>query len=320
MSNYLKNNKDGLYIALKNGDKKLPITLQTLTKLPVELQKIADKDISRDEAFNEILQYVQQIAEKDYPSAEDRWLAYQVFVKMVARGQRKGLIAYGLGGVGKTFTVQLLLKLLNLREYDFEDPERRYDYDYVKFTGKITPAAFYSVLWEYKNKLLLFDDTDFILKDDTIKDWLKGALDSTGDGTICYNTSAPLKDRFGIEIPSRFKFKGRAIFISNLEKSQFNQAFKTRCLTIDLTMTKEETVQRLDEIVLDMPFENSEGTKINVSPDTRLLALNYIKKNIDRVDIRELNARTLGSIALIIEELKGQTVIKWEKIAYNLIS
>lgn len=263
-----------------------------------------------------------------------RWDTYELFMDMVIKGVRKGLIAYGTGGVGKTFVSSKVLKSSidpltgnNLIEFDEElDPEAA-DYDFVRISGRTTAAALYKSLYEFNKKIIIFDDCDDVLKDPTAINLLKAAIDTSGDGTITYATSSPQKDAFGQPIPVRFKFRGQVCFISNIKSERMKQdphlaALLSRTLSVDLTMTAAETIERLKAIKDKIPFESSKGEPIEVSTRERNLALEFLDKYKDKIALSKVNARTLGSIALIIQNIEKNPAqyknLDWKKVALSL--
>jgi len=274
-----------------------------------------------------IINNPKEVVELPQPSVDARWKSYELYGRMVLKGQRKGLIAYGTGGVGKTYTINELLKQSGLREYDEElDPEPS-EYDYVKITGKSTAVAMYASLYEHNKKVVIFDDCDSVLKDPDAVNILKGALDTTGDGTIVWASASPPKDSHGEKVPQRFKFRGKAIFISNIPRERMlepmTQPLVSRSLSIDLTMTAEETIVRLRKIRDKIPFQDPNGEDIYVSTEDREAAINFLDKYKDVIDIGNVNARTMGSIALIKKEVATNPDLyedlTWEEAALNII-
>lgn len=251
-----------------------------------------------------------------------RWSSYRVMLNMVAKGTSKSMIAYGTGGVGKTYNMKKVFEGHRLKEFEEGMTPGFGDYDFVKITGKSTPTAMYKALYEHNGKIVVFDDCDSVLKDETSINILKGALDTTGDGTITYGSSVKLKDGNGEEIPQRFSFVGRAAFISNLMPNEMPQPLRSRALTVDLSMTADETLTMLKEIVHDMPFQNNRGEAIQVSAEDRNAAVALMEKYKNQIDIGDLNARTLGQIALVKKQMSEnpQSGLNWEDVAISMLS
>lgn len=253
---------------------------------------------------------------------EKRWKSYRVMLNMVAKGLGKSMIAYGTGGVGKTYNQEEVFKGHNLKKFEDGMTPGFGDYDYVSITGKSTPAAMFKALYEHNGKTVVFDDCDSVLEDDTSVNILKGALDTTGDGTISYLSGRKMKDSNGEEIPQRFTFLGKALFISNLTSEKMPQPLRSRAFTVDLTMNADETVTMLKKIAPEMKFKNNRGERITVPEESRNAAVNLIDKYKNQIDIGDLNARTLGQIAMIHKQFKENPVegLSWEDTAITMLS
>jgi hypothetical protein len=83
---------------------------------------------------------------------------------------------------------------------------------------------------------------------------LKAALDSYETRNISWFSEMKSEDD---ELPQRFEFKGKIIFVSNLALTDLDQAVLSRCLYVDVSMNAEEKVQRIKalkkQIRTDMP-------------------------------------------------------------------
>ena len=210
------------------------------------------------------------------------------------------------------------------------------EYDYVKMTGKVTATEMYKTLYENNGKVIIFDDCDEVLQDDAAINVLKGALDTTGDGTITWKVSGKIRtdytnipgairelDNKGKAqwfLPKRFKFQGQVLFISNLPHTRIPQPLLSRGLTLDLTMNADETAERLQQIYKFIDFQDSQGNPIEVSEDIKKAACDFISKYRYDIDMTDLNARTLGKIALIIKTVKDTGAnMEWEKVAASML-
>lgn len=200
------------------------------------------------------------------------------------------------------------------------------DYDYVKITGKATTSGVVQAMWEHNGKMLLFDDCDTALtQPDTIMIF-KGALDSTGDGKISTLSQKPLKDADGLPIPQTFKFNGRAFFISNLKGNQIDQAIKSRSLRIDLSMTVDQTIQRIKAIArnkegksTNIKLYDTDGSQLSYTHDDMEAAIQFLEKYKNKTG--DLNIRTLGNVVRVIHEGKeeGETEHEWKDAAKSFI-
>lgn len=247
---------------------------------------------------------IQEEADNDNKDAETifttdvnkRFATMEKIVRAVGRRIMKSGIIYGTGGTGKTYTTVKTMEKLGKRPFDEDYHEIGSDnYDYIKITGKVTPAKLFSTLYEHNGKTILFDDCDsFLLNDDAVN-VLKGALDTSGDGSIAWNSSVKVKNSEGEEIPKRFKFSGSALFISNLPSNKVPQPLKSRSLRIDMTMSKKQTIERIQFILDKIDFGIPGITK-----DDKQEALDYLAKNMKITD--DINVRTLKSLLVFKSE------------------
>lgn len=256
---------------------------------------------------------------------------YETFgrlVKMVGRGIGKSLIAYGTGGVGKTYEVIKQMNTLGLTEFDEdehlpanlsqEEADEADDevvlsqnYDYVKITGKSTAAGMYKDLYQHNGKLIIYDDCDSVLKDANAINILKGALDSSGDNTISWSSLGKIEDDLGNPLPRRFKFGGRVIFISNLPSSEIPQPIKSRAYRIDLTMSKQQTIDRLRHIM------GAVQTKLKgVTEKDKTEVIDLLEKYKDKLS--DLNTRTLLNILAIKKNSEAEGV-NWQVEAKHML-
>lgn len=265
-------------------------------------------------------------SESDEDAGEDdinhKFEAFGRFAAGVIKGRMKSLVAYGSGGVGKTYTVTQELekagkKIFNPELHDAGDSS----YDYVKMTGKMTAAAVYQAMYEHNGKLLLFDDCDSVLQDDNAINLFKGALDTSGDGMIDWGSAKKLKDSTGTEIPGKFPFNGRAIFISNLnvgkdekgkQQNEQLQPIVSRGYSVNLSMDKKKTMERIKHIAT-----SKDGKLTNLKfpgvPDydheDMEAVFAYMDKHKDKAS--DLNVRTVGTL-LAIKKDADEAGVNWQ--------
>jgi hypothetical protein len=146
-------------------------------------------------------------------------------VELVAKGYAPSCLITGSGGLGKSFTAMQAIKLAGIEEGN---------YRIIK--GNSTAKGLYDALESYNGELILFDDCDSVLEDKVARDILKGALDSYAKRIISWHNGEGL---------SSFEFTGQVIFISNKSLRNVNQALKTRCLIVDVSMTIPEILERM---------------------------------------------------------------------------
>lgn len=224
------------------------------------------------------------------PAVESRFSINERFgfvsdmVTMLALGDQASVIVTGPGGLGKSFTVTQALRQTGLQDVslteDFEVGEAISKNAYRVVRGYSTAKGLYRALYENRNGVLVFDDTDSILRDPVSLNLLKAALDSYSRRIITYR--ADIRDD---DLPQSFEFKGRVVFISNLSSSQIDQAILSRSMVVDLSMTTQQKVDRM-RYLIDAPEFMPEFSRA-----MKLDALNLIDDVKDRV--RELSLRSL---------------------------
>jgi hypothetical protein len=205
------------------------------------------------------------------------------FVKMVAKGVSNSLIVSGPGGLGKTYSVINTLNKMGKTEMGIGDV----DGDYVVFRGYSTAKAMYRELYENNGKIIIFDDTDSVLKDVIATNILKAALDSYDKRVISWGAEFKGED----DLPNKFEFVGRVIFISNLSIDKLPQAVVSRSLKCDVSMTTAEKVERIEYVVMSDSFSG------NFDDEVKVDVVNFIKEHADR--FTDLNIRSALNIAKV---------------------
>ena len=204
-------------------------------------------------------------------------------IVMLAKGDQPSVVVTGPGGLGKSHTVTTALRNAGLKdlsvldEYEVGAPVPKNAFIVIK--GYSTPKGLYRTLFENRHSVIVFDDCDSVLKDAVSLNLLKGALDSYSKRIISWR--ADIKDE---DLPTSFEFKGRVVFISNMSSNQLDQAIISRSMSVDVTMTKEQKVERMRHLVSEKSF----------MPDFDMVckndALNLIASLVDSV--KELSLRT----------------------------
>lgn len=239
------------------------------------------------------------VGEKKESKAEkfginERFEFVENLVNMIASGLTPSAVITGEGGLGKTYTVTKTLVSSGLKDLSdvgalevASTVNRRNSFTSVK--GYSTPKGLYRTLYENKDSVVVFDDCDSILRDPVALNLLKSALDSYGKRIISWNAETG----FGKEdeLPRSFEFKGRVIFISNLSQDKIDQAIRSRSMMVDLTMTEDQKIERMEVISASDEFLPE------FSIEQKKDALELIKslKN----DAKEISLRTLISVTKI---------------------
>jgi hypothetical protein len=215
-------------------------------------------------------------------------------VTMVAISVPTSLVIVGSGGLGKSYTV-----FKQLQRHGMEE-----DADYVVCKGMATPKALYRVLYENRDKIVVFDDCDSVLKNETAVNLLKAGLDSTAVRTISWRTERGGDD--DSSLPARFQFEGKIIFISNLELHQVNQAILSRALHVDVTMTADEKIERMRAI--------ADHVRPEISVEVKNEVIDLLNQHKAR--IKDLNVRTLTKVL----DIRVAMPTNWKPIATYVVT
>ena len=236
----------------------------------------------------------------------ERFEFIEQFVKMVALGVSNSLIVAGPGGLGKTHTVTNTLEALGKKEMGIGDNEG----DYIFVKGHSTAKALYRTLFENNGMTIIFDDCDSVFKDPIGANILKAALDSYDKRVISWNAEFSERE----DLPNRFEFVGRVIFISNLSGSQMPQAILSRSLKCDVSMTLQERVERIATVVMSNSFMPQSQYGKEIKKDV----VAFIRANAEQAS--DLNIRTATMVAKIRYEMEivgGD----WKRLAlYTMVS
>ena len=229
-------------------------------------------------------------------------------VLMLANGDQASVVVSGPGGLGKSHTVVAALEAAGLADVTVLDEYQvgsvlNTAKSYRVIKGYSTPKGLYRTLYENKDGVVVFDDCDSVLKDPVSLNLLKAALDSYDRRIISWR--ADMRDE---ELPQSFEFKGRVIFISNLPSEALDQAIISRSMAVDLSMTTEQKIQRM-QFLLDQPGFMPEYAK-NLKQD----ALDLI--NALRDSVKELSLRTL----IQVTKIRKSAGAKWKDLAeYTIV-
>ena len=228
-------------------------------------------------------------------------------LKLVITRKRNSIIISGLAGVGKSFTVEETLKESRL--------VKGRDFEIIK--GKSTSYALYQSLFENRDKLIVYDDCDSILKNKDAINMLKAALDTNKERVISWKSKStfnpdPLET---IEIkkliqkgklPDHFDFRGRIIFITNIYYKNIDDALLSRSFVIDVTLQAKDVLLRIETILDNIMRDVPEATY-----DIKKQVLDYFKYLVKNNQLKKpMSIRTF--IAGVIIRLSGDE--NWKRL------
>jgi hypothetical protein len=238
-----------------------------------------DKDIENLENKRERLAYTKQLEDLEN------------LIKMTISGASNALFIAGRGGIGKTHTVEKVLQSAGLSDGN----------GYFKNTGTASAAGIYSLLFKYKDDIILFDDSDDALKDQEARNMFKAATDTKKIRKLVWNKMGKnvvdpdsydgtddelIDDGY---IPRFFNFTGKIIFISNLKMDKLDPdgAIRTRAFLIEIDPTEQEIYDFMDSIVGEIPLDGD--MKLDLS--TRKSVVTLLRKGTSQqtANLRKLS-------------------------------
>lgn len=222
--------------------------------------------------------FSETVDEAERESFEEQIRDLEGLVPLVISGATNALFVAGRGGVGKTFNVEKSLNDAGLTDGD----------GYYKVTGDISEAGLYTYLFQHKDDIILFDDSDGVFKSQVSRNLIKAATDTKAKRKLSWLKKASFielypedhefwtsaaaadgddgeGDNTGDKAPQTFTFTGRIIFISNLPRDKLDPdgALRTRGFLIDINPTEKEVWDFIEKIMnhIELPSGLSLGPK-----------------------------------------------------------
>lgn len=217
----------GAILKLKRNEN---VTLEEPAAVQVNTETLNDKVKFLDETLDDI---------------------YQISRK-VAAGGFNSLMISGRAGTGKTYSVEKALA----------DEGLVIDDDFIMVSGAVSTIMMFKKMFQFRTKVLVFDDCDAVFRDENGRNILKAALDTKKVRRISYLKKSGLvfdpKD-FEMDpegefnmiengmVPAYFDFAGRVIFISNLAKDKADPdgAIRSRSILIDVNPDDATIMERI---------------------------------------------------------------------------
>jgi len=275
-------------------------------------------------------------------SVDTRWNAYHNFLKWIVGGLRNGGVFYGLGGLGKSFGWETTLDKAEKIRYDEELAPKKEEYDYVVFEhGRFSPTELFKTMIDHNGKLIILDDISGLFDfGSTSIDIIKGATETKRDRWITFK-GMNIKGYGGdpeANYPKTIRFTGQLIIIQNMAKELVPQPIiQSRVLQADLTMTKEQTLKKMNDIKYEMKLFGSDGELIDgemkdnklvgIDKDARDDATKFLESYKDVLELGIISPRTMGHLVVIHKEIwkdksiadkdKGKQFIELSRIQTN---
>jgi hypothetical protein len=220
-----------------------------------------------------------------------RFRILEALVNQTATGHCRALIVSGPPGLGKSHTVETTLG--------------RLDPDGIRHTiikGFSRATGLYKQLYAHRlpNQILVMDDADSIYSDDVSLNLLKAACDTGESRSLAWLSERPLiDDETSERIPSRFKFEGSVIFVTNIDFEAVTSsklaphlaALQDRAHYLDLTIkTKRDFLIRIKQVI-----ETGLLRKFGLSAVEQQEVFNFLVHNL--ANIPHVSLRTVLKIA-----------------------
>jgi hypothetical protein len=285
---------DGKFVGFVNGKAVVKSTSKYYVQRQLDGQKLAFRDapapVASEFGINQRFSFVEQM------------------VDMIVQKTLPSAVITGEGGLGKSYTVLKSLEkngftnLTDLANFEVGSKVNKAK-SYTVVKGYSTAKGLYRTLFENNGMVIVFDDCDSILKDDVAKNLLKGALDSYSKRYISW--MADMRDD---DLPKSFEFTGSIVFVSNMALEKIDQAIRTRSLVVDLTMTEEQKVERMEVISLSDEFLPE------ISLVAKSQALAFLKANAGK--ILNMSLRSLIAVTKIANTGNPQ----WKDLAKYVLT
>lgn len=270
----------------------VPTSVKELKNQQEKYENLIRTEIQKQEAEAEksFMESLEQI-EKDKTSdiIEKIFFIPKQYAKMVAQKFSNGLILFGEGGLGKTYSV--------LRAFKEEGV------DFCICSGYTTPLQLYTYLYENRTRHILLDDVAGLLDNKISLDILKCALYSPkGVRKVSYNSSSAK-----LEVPSDFIFEGTiTILVNEMRHNQDLKAVADRVLYHELKLNYQQVISVL--------FELAKQNYKDMSREERFVVATWIKDNTT-IATKNLNLRFLFKCFEFYRYDKN----KWEDLAKESI-
>jgi len=222
---------------------------------------------------------------KENNSITERYKIPKEYITSVAKGFNKAMIFLGSAGIGKSYLTRQVLAKLNI--------------NFVESRGVNSPLGLYQFLYEHRdeNEVIVFDDTCGLINSPSAYSILLGIL---WEGIANWNTTS---DK--LKIPKKFIFNGKIIIIANKLEGENSEVVKSRCLTYELKMNRDELIEMMYEIV------KNKHDKLTLKE--RKDIVDFIKENTDnsmRFDLRTQQK---------IEQLYLYDKLNWKELSLPLL-
>lgn len=303
--------KGGGFVAVKNNGTfiGMPEELRINVNSPTDYEFVSDAEAVTAITQPELDDHSDQSDEERMQEIAARFEMLHEMTRATTNGDIRAMIVSGPPGVGKSYGVEQEIEKACLFD---KIAGKKLRAEVVK--GAASPIGLYQTLYKYSdpNCVVVFDDCDSILFDDTSLNLLKGALDSGKSRKISWLSDSRLLRNEGI--PSSFTFKGSVIFITNIKfdktKSQrlrdHLDALQSRCHYLDLTLdTMRDKILRIKQIARTGELFGD----LELNQEDQDIIIQFMDENKNR--LREMSLR----MAIKVGQLYKSFPNKWKELA-----
>jgi hypothetical protein len=242
----------------------------------------------------EIQKEYEKILKSETSNLRKYYFVLERFVETILEAKyNHSLFLTGRAGLGKSYTV---MKTLNK-----EKNKKKMDYKLI--LGNITPLELYHNLYQYRTSILVFDDTQALLKNKQSMSLLLSAMWTANPDNI--RNVNWLSSSQKLKAPQNFDFEGKIIFIAN-EIPKDVEPVVSRCMDYELVLSYADILLIMTEIA-KMPHKV-------LTKEQRLEVLNWIKENTDET-VENFDLRLQSKLETLYEYNKEN----WKDMAKHLI-
>lgn len=204
------------------------------------------------------------------------------------------MIASGGAGVGKSYNFHAIAEIAGKKPFNPEyDSPGDGDYDYVEAPEVKSDTQLVMLLKEHNGKIILFDDSDNVLKESTTLGIMKKATASSGKRIIGKKSANQSTN------VDPFEFNGKIVFLTNLTQDDLTKdpninAIYSRALKKDIQFTKREQLSFIRRLKHFADFTGVDRLSDPAADkQERDEVFDLIEKNIDYIDPAKFNSRTM---------------------------
>lgn len=256
-------------------------------------------------------------------SVEARFETFKRTVDDLVMGIIYCVLIYGTAGVGKSWTVEKILKARGLEQGK----------DYTWLTSKCTPTALYETALRYRHGgIIVMDDVNLKEQKGQMMEILKSMTDTYEIRNVVWNTKANIQvsdpkeaEKLAKEfekgeskaMPSQFSFKGKVIIITNLHESDFDDALLSRAMNVPLFLTEDEKLEHMKLKLREIRPEMDLGLKEEVL--NYLISFHQENERINKEAGVENLARTQLDLRTLVQALNiADKDDRWRERMYIL--